>query len=110
MPSCTEAPEHTTTLEAGGTVASLVLEKGFYRVSPESLSILECFNKDACVGGIIAGQYCAKGYTGPCKFEECLYQTIMLVVGNYGGNSSILYLRPHGLVPVRAVCILYKDT
>lgn len=66
MPTCTAAPEHTTALEAGGTVASLAQEKGYYRISAESLVILECFNEDACVGGIVAGQYCAGGYTGPC--------------------------------------------
>lgn len=86
VPSCIEAPEHTTTLEAGGTVASLVLDKGFYRVSSKSLSILECFNEDACVGGSVAGKYCAEGYTGPCKYRLFSSQSV--------SRSISIHIRP----------------
>ena len=65
-------------------MASLALEKGFYRVSGESLVILECFNEDACVGGSIAGQYCAEGYTGPC---ECRYFSVQTMSGLSSSTS-----------------------
>ncbi|CAM9513865.1 unnamed protein product, partial [Ectocarpus sp. 13 AM-2016] len=48
------------------TVATLNLEKGYYRISAYSSgNILECFKEDACVGGNTVGEYCAPGYEGP---------------------------------------------
>ncbi|CAM9485949.1 unnamed protein product, partial [Laminaria digitata] len=41
---------------------------GYYRVSTESLIVLKCYLEEACVGGIDPSDYCAVGYTGPCKF------------------------------------------
>lgn len=51
----------------GGTLATLEILPGYYRSLATSTDIRECFFEDACEGGDVAGEYCATGYTGPCK-------------------------------------------
>lgn len=46
---------------------TLDIKEGFYRVSADSTVVLECYQKDACVGGTNQGKYCAVGYEGPCE-------------------------------------------
>lgn len=74
IPVCEEVPIGTYTKKSGATIETLVLEKGYYRTSRASVVVLECYLKDACVGGTNAENYCATGYKGPCKCtaeEQC---------------------------------------
>lgn len=72
---CSEVLKHTTSLDGYTTIASLSLDKGYWRTSNESRDILRCYNPDACEGGVaeihgdgnFADGYCADGYQGPCK-------------------------------------------
>lgn len=66
-PVCADLPEGANALSEGTTVRTLNVEKGYYRISADSINILECYNKDACVGGDTVGEYCAPGYEGPCE-------------------------------------------
>ena len=64
---CTGAPSYTTSPGARDTVASLVLDSGYWRSSNTSVNISECYNDNACLGGV--SDYCAPGYTGPCEMQ-----------------------------------------
>lgn len=66
-PVCEEPPTGTTAESSGTTVATLTLEKGYYRISHQRHDILKCYQPDACVGGNDAATYCAPGYNGPCE-------------------------------------------
>lgn len=68
-PVCADLPRGVKALSSGTTLSTLDLEQGFYRVSAESHVVIECLNEDACSGGSTAGEYCARGYEGPCKYE-----------------------------------------
>lgn len=68
IPVCADLPKGVNAASSGTTLSSLDLEKGYYRVSAESHVVVECLNEDACLGGRIAGQYCAPGYEGPCEY------------------------------------------
>lgn len=67
VPVCVDLPKGTTTASSGTSLATISLEKGYYRTSAESQIVLECYQEDACVGGDAADDYCASGYEGPCK-------------------------------------------
>ena len=64
---CKDIPKGAVPSSAGMTLATLELERGFYRTSSESHEVLECHRKDSCIGGLNASNYCAAGYEGPCK-------------------------------------------
>ena len=66
-PVCAEPPVGATAPSSGTTIANLTLENGYFRTSNNSHDILQCYQKKACLGGKDAGNYCAPGYTGPCK-------------------------------------------
>jgi predicted outer membrane repeat protein len=54
----------------GTTVASLHLLEGHWRSSISTLTIVECYRKAACKGGVAllsSEEYCSPGYAGPCK-------------------------------------------
>ncbi|CAM9273146.1 unnamed protein product [Ectocarpus sp. 4 AP-2014] len=75
VPTCTTPLEHTTSEEPGVTIETLTIDQGFWRATPESDTILACYNADACRGGKTeAEDYCASGYTGPyCAVCETDY-------------------------------------
>jgi hypothetical protein len=55
----------------GTTTATLPLKPGYWRVNLQTQSILDCFEQSACSGGNAISsvrEYCADGYTGPCKY------------------------------------------
>jgi predicted outer membrane repeat protein len=55
----------------GVTVATLPLKQGYWRVNLETQAVLECWEPSACNGGAAntsVNDYCADGYTGPCKY------------------------------------------
>lgn len=67
---CTEALDHTSSPLPNSTLETLSLDKGYWRYSLNSTTILPCHHQDACVGGVGNGgddDYCADGYTGPCE-------------------------------------------
>ena len=68
---CEPVLAHTSSPSPNGTLRSLELQKGFWRSSSTSKDIRECYEEKACVGG--AFDYCAIGYTGPCKYHCRLY-------------------------------------
>ena len=68
VPVCVVVPVGVkTTGNSGMTLETLDLVSGFYRTSNSSKEVLECYQKEACMGGSIAGSYCAGGYAGPCE-------------------------------------------
>lgn len=62
----------------GTTVATLDLQKGYYRTSAKSQVVVECYLEDACVGGTDAESYCADGYEGPCECDCIFYLASLL--------------------------------
>ena len=64
---CSAVPSYTTSTGARDTVASLALDPGYWRSSNASLEISECYNSNACLGGV--SDYCAPGYSGPCETQ-----------------------------------------
>ncbi|CAN0368442.1 unnamed protein product, partial [Laminaria digitata] len=59
---CRSTLEHTTSFGANGTLESLTLQQGYWRNSPTSKDIRECYETSACVGGTEG--YCEEGYKG----------------------------------------------
>lgn len=66
-PVCGDPPIGAIAEFSGTTVATLSLEKGYYRTSNQSHTILKCYQKEACAGGNNSANYCAPGYNGPCE-------------------------------------------
>lgn len=67
LPTCEPIPEGVRPSSTATTLQSLDIQEGYYRISTESTIVLECYQKDACVGGVNFSDYCAIGYEGPCK-------------------------------------------
>eukprot|EP00752_Nemacystus_decipiens_P013346 g11816.t1 len=66
-PTCEAPLEHTSAEEPGVTLATLTIDGGYWRATPDSEIVLECYNEDACLGGKTGSDsYCAPEYTGPC--------------------------------------------
>lgn len=66
-PECEAPLEHSSADEVGVTMETLSIEKGYWRVTNESYSILACYNADACTEGQTWPNSCAEGYKGPCE-------------------------------------------
>lgn len=77
IPLCTGAPSGVTASSKGTTLATLTLDKGYYRTSKTSHDVHECYNEDACVGGNDTDKYCASGYQGPCEDKVEVYLNIL---------------------------------
>lgn len=68
LPICSRPLPHCTADIPGVTLETLTILPGYWRAMNESYTILECFNRDACNGGITgAGRFCDHGYSGPCE-------------------------------------------
>lgn len=67
-PFCAQTPFGFRAPIRGTTLSSVYVEKGYYRISSLSTSPVKCFLNEACIGGNEAGNYCARGYMGPCEF------------------------------------------
>lgn len=51
------------------TLDKLFIEPGYWRATAFSTDILQCYNADACRGGVTGSAgYCLEGYEGPCEF------------------------------------------
>ena len=68
LPVCDPIPVGVWPLMPETTLQTLDMKEGYFRISTESPIVLKCFRQDACLGGIEQSDYCATGYTGPCKF------------------------------------------
>jgi len=66
---CKPVPEHTTSLDANGSLESLTLRQGFWRSYRLSKEIRACYEASACVGG--TETYCREGYQGPRECRIC---------------------------------------
>lgn len=69
IPACEDIPNGVLQLSTT-TLATFHLMEGYYRVSAQSRVIRECYQVEACSGGIDHLNYCATGYTGPCKYRQ----------------------------------------
>ena len=68
IPVCSALLEHTTSESGTATLERLVVDPGYWRATNTSRDILECFNKNACRGGVTGNKtYCSTGYEGPCE-------------------------------------------
>lgn len=68
VPTCTSELEHSTSPGGNVTLETLSIEPGYWRATASSEGVFECYNPDACLGGVtgVAG-YCREGYEGPCE-------------------------------------------
>lgn len=69
VPICSPAPDHTSSDGGDATVETLLLSDGYWRPSPTSMDIRECFNEAACLGGLTGDPgFCVANYEGPCEW------------------------------------------
>ncbi|CAN0249419.1 unnamed protein product, partial [Ascophyllum nodosum] len=99
VPTCSAALDHTSAGESGVSLEELKIDKGNWRATNTSKSVLECYNTEACKGGksgapdycdtgyAVMGPYCSvceEGYSATlahtCKRCSGSDQTIILVV------------------------------
>ena len=76
MPTCSAALDHTSAGESGVSLEELEIDKGYWRATNTSKSVLECYNTEACKGGKSgAPGYCDTGYAvmGPCEENTLFY-------------------------------------
>ena len=72
VPECISLPEagieHASSDGGVATLEKLVINEGYWRATATSTEVLECYNNDACNGGVsgTAG-FCGEGYHGACK-------------------------------------------
>lgn len=61
--------EHASSGGGVTTIEELEIDQGYWRATPISTHALECYNGDACRGGLTgADDYCSEGYHGACKW------------------------------------------
>ena len=75
IPTCTSLSEagveHATSEGGTTTLEELYIHKGYWRAKNTSKNVFECFNTEACEGGVSGTpNYCLKGYEGPCKHSS----------------------------------------
>ncbi|CAN0499411.1 unnamed protein product, partial [Scytosiphon promiscuus] len=57
-----------TANEPGNTLETLSIDKGYWRATSSSDTILACYNTDACAGGQTETEaFCNAGYSGACE-------------------------------------------
>ena len=60
--------EHASSDGGVATLKELVIDEGYWRATNTSMDILECYNNDACNGGVTGtAGFCRKGYHGACE-------------------------------------------
>lgn len=61
--------EHASSTGGITTIEGLEIHQGYWRATSTSAHVLECYNSDACRGGMTGSVgYCSEGYGGPCKW------------------------------------------
>lgn len=67
-PICTEVIAHSTSSGDKTTLETLSIERGHWRATSSSETVLACYHAEACLGGVTGTpDYCLEGYEGPCK-------------------------------------------
>jgi hypothetical protein len=64
----------------GVSTESISLQAGLWRPTLQSITVYQCWNADACIGGRAVQSvqdYCATGYKGPCKYSMRAYIAYM---------------------------------
>jgi predicted outer membrane repeat protein len=69
---CIRCPDGFACTVVGLTVTTLPVIPGYWRESITQITTQECWNENACSGGVCnvrstSDSYCAAGYKGPCK-------------------------------------------
>lgn len=60
--------EHASSSGGITTLEELEIDQGYWRATPISKHVLECYNGNACRGGLTGAEdYCSEGYHGACK-------------------------------------------
>ena len=75
VPECVSLSDarvaHASSRGGVTTLEDLEIDKGYWRATNSSKDILECYNGDACRGGITgAFDYCSGGYRGACELAR----------------------------------------
>lgn len=77
-PLCTSAIDNSESLGGQNTIEMLLIDDGYWRATNISEEILECYNQDACLGGVTgSADYCAEGYEGPCEAEKSMQSSLL---------------------------------
>ena len=92
------------------TLDKLVIDPGYWRANESSTDILQCYNTNACLGGVTGSVgYCLEGYQGPC---ECLHYDgqsramgMLLSWGESGAASCMVLSGNYALASPQA-CML----
>lgn len=94
-PVCKSAIEHTTSKGGGRTLATLVMDSGYWRTTNSSRDVLECYHKDACMEAETgtAGN-CNTGYEGACECPLLCFQWLVFVMKS---KSARVYRKFHKL-------------
>jgi predicted outer membrane repeat protein len=67
---CTHCTNSFDCKAVGTSLTTLSMPYGFWRESLTQLTVRECWNKQACIGGAAfnsTNDYCVEGYKGPCE-------------------------------------------
>jgi predicted outer membrane repeat protein len=105
----------------GANISTLQVASGLWRTSCVTLKTYQCFNSDACSGGVAVTStdgYCATGYKGPCKcyYMRQKYSTLLHATVMYDHKCSciiavipcISHMRLECITSVHTAC--YCDT
>eukprot|EP00752_Nemacystus_decipiens_P008479 g7576.t1 len=65
-PTCSDVLEHSNSSGGNTTIETLSVEPGYWRATTVSPNVFECYNADACLGGLTGeAAFCREGYRGP---------------------------------------------
>lgn len=68
VPVCEGVMDHSNSSGGNVTLETISIQPGYWRATVSSTDILECYNGDACLGGVSGtDDYCLEGYEGPCE-------------------------------------------
>ncbi|CAB1105335.1 unnamed protein product [Ectocarpus sp. CCAP 1310/34] len=102
-PTCSVALDNTVSEEAGVSLETLSMSRGYWRASNSSLIILACYNPEACLGGQTGvDNSCDNGYQGPyCAVCESGYASSLAHTCTQCSSS-----RRNGFVVAAAIAVV----
>jgi hypothetical protein len=96
---CVQCTYELACAAVGTNTATLQLAAGLWRPRLDSTIVFECYNADACAGGVAltssTQDYCTAGYTGPCKYISLFYMP-----------SIVVLLRPQASSACAQMCVV----